>query len=164
MFSMAFGCREGPCTMRCWWGTVHAQELLRPPGAWFLQDYSAGWSTQGKRNGLPQGTDLVALSEVQAMLVAISHAGVWQHDDQGTATGPLGEAAMWVASVWLIALSVKPRLCPGSAQVLPPLHPERSKKSGVCKWAQDHAKLLNVPLQGDVGVACGVAVVQLGVM
>lgn len=67
------------------------------------------------RNGLPQGTDLAALSEVQAMLVAISHAGVWQHDGQGTATGPLGEAGMWVVTLWCVAVAVMPRLCPGSA-------------------------------------------------
>ena len=51
-----------------------------------------------------------------------------------------------------------------NAQALPQVHTEPGEKLGFCKRALHHAKLLNVPLQGDVGVECGVALVQPGVM
>lgn len=50
------------------------------------------------------------------------------------------------------------------SRALPQVHTEPGKKSGFCKQAQHHAKLLNVPLQGDVEVECGIALVQPGVM
>lgn len=64
---------------------------------------------------------------------------------------------MWAASAWLIAMGC-------DARALPRLHTELGEKPGFRKWAQHHAKLLNTPIQRDVGVECGVALVQPGVM
>lgn len=76
------------------------------------------------------------------MLVAIPHAGVGDVMAKGGPQGPLarqGRGLPLLGSLqWL--------RCPGSAP---------GEKSGVCKEAQHHAKVLNIPLQGDGGLNVG---------
>lgn len=102
------------------------------------------WSTWGRRNWLPQGTDLAALGEIQAMLTHMLLRG-----DQGRATG-CPSTAEW----WLPLLTCN--CCPAPNEL--------DKKSGFGRWAQHQVKLLVVPFQGEVEAECGAALVHPNVM
>lgn len=85
---------------------------------------------------------------VKAKQCSPSAAEEW-HDGQGRATGCPSEAGMWFPVLTC-------NCCPAPN--------EPGKTSGFGRWAQHQVKLLDVPLQGEVGAECGAALVHADVV